>query len=110
VELRAFAPAVDQAIIENYAGTLDRPTDKCPASVPDLQSCDSFGNGLSAMCGTTSETVSVGLVTPGSNPFASVLAHGWHSNSARRRTRVVTMAPHRAATREVVCEKVRVPH
>jgi hypothetical protein len=70
VDLKAFAPAVDRAIIENYAGSLEGPTDKCPASVPDLQSCDSFGDGLSVMCGTASETVAVGLITPGSNPFA----------------------------------------
>ncbi len=70
VDLKAMAPAVDQAILENYAGTFEGPTDKCPAAVPDLQSCDSFGNGLSVMCATAPSVVSVGLITPGSNPFA----------------------------------------
>jgi hypothetical protein len=70
VDLKAMGAAVDQAIIEDYAKTFDGPTDKCPDVVPDLQDCSSFGNGLSVMCATTSSSVSIGLITPGSNPFA----------------------------------------
>ena len=70
VDLKAFGAAVDQAIIEDYAGSFDGPTGKCPDVLPDVQSCDSFGSQLSLMCATTSSTVSIGLITPGSNPFA----------------------------------------
>ena len=69
VDLKAFGPAVDQAIIEDYAGSFDGPIGQCPSAVPDLQDCDSFGGGLSVMCSTASAT-SIGLITPGSNPFA----------------------------------------
>ncbi len=71
VDLKAMAPAVDQAILEDYAGSFEGPTDKCPDAAPDLQNCDSFGNGLSVMCATAPSVVSVGLITPGSNPFAA---------------------------------------
>jgi hypothetical protein len=69
VDLKAFGPAVDQAIIEDYAGSFDGPIGQCPGTVPDTQDCASFGNGLSVMCSTGSAT-SIGLITPGSNPFA----------------------------------------
>jgi hypothetical protein len=70
VDMKALGSAVDQAIIEDYADSFTGPTDKCPNPVPDLQNCDSFGNGLSLMCSTPSSAVSIGLITPGSNSFA----------------------------------------
>jgi hypothetical protein len=71
VDLKALGPAVDQAIIEDYSKSFTAPTQNCPAVVPDLQDCDSFNNGLSVMCSTTSNSVSIGLITPDTNPFAS---------------------------------------
>jgi hypothetical protein len=84
VDLKAFAPAVDQAIIEDYSKTFDSPSGKCPGTVPDLQECDSFGNGLSVMCATASNVVSIGLITPDSNAFApqaldAVASYGFQS-------------------------------
>ena len=70
VDLKAFGPAVDQAIIEDYAKSFDGSTGTCPSTTPDSQDCDSFGNGLSVMCSTPSSVVSIGLITPGSNTFA----------------------------------------
>jgi hypothetical protein len=84
VDLKAFAPAVDQAIIEDYSDSFDSSTGKCPTTTPDLQSCDSFGSGLSVMCATSSNVVSIGLITPTSNPFApqaldAVAGYGFQS-------------------------------
>jgi hypothetical protein len=70
VDLAALGPAVDQAIIEDYAGTFDGSTDKCPSPVPSEQDCSTFGNGLSVMCGTTNSVVMIGLIAPGTNTFA----------------------------------------
>jgi hypothetical protein len=69
VDLKAFEPAVDQAIIEDYADSLMGPIGQCPGTLPDLQDCRTFGGGLSVMCATGSAT-SIGLITPSSNPFA----------------------------------------
>lgn len=70
VDLTAFGAAVDQAIIEDYAGTLDGPLQNCPTPAPTQLDCGSFGNQLELMCATTPSTVSIGLITPGSNAFA----------------------------------------
>ncbi len=70
VDLTAFGAAVDQAIIEDYAGTLDGPLQQCPTPAPSQLNCDSFGSQLQLMCATTPSTVSIGLITPGSNAFA----------------------------------------
>ncbi|HEY1535803.1 MAG TPA: hypothetical protein VGF76_17405, partial [Polyangiaceae bacterium] len=69
VDLKAFEPAVDQAVIEDYADSLMGPIGTCPGTLPDSQNCGSFVGGLSVMCATGSAT-SIGLITPGSNPFA----------------------------------------
>ena len=70
VDLQALGPAVDQAIIEDYAGSFAGSTGTCPNPVPDQLDCSVFGNGLSVMCATTSSVVSIGLIAPGTNPFA----------------------------------------
>jgi len=84
VDLKAIGPAVDQAIIEDYAGSFDGPTDKCPATLPDSQDCGSFGSQLEAMCNTTNSSVMIGLISPGSNSFApsaldAISSYGFHS-------------------------------
>ncbi len=70
VDLTAFGAAVDQAIIEDYAKTLDGPLQACPTAVPAQEDCGSFGAQLQVMCSTTPSTVSIGLITPGSNTYA----------------------------------------
>ncbi len=67
VDLEALGPAVDQAIIEDYAGSFAGSTGTCPNPVPDQLDCSVFGNGLSVMCDTTSSVVSIGLIAPGTN-------------------------------------------
>jgi len=71
VDITAFGAVVDQAIIEDYAGSLEGPTTGCPATVPSMQMCDTFGDQLQLMCSSKPASAeSIGLITPGSNAFA----------------------------------------
>ncbi|HEX3776442.1 MAG TPA: hypothetical protein VHV51_18350 [Polyangiaceae bacterium] len=71
VDLTTLGPAVDQAIIEDYSKTFGSVgLGSCPSTPPGEVDCGSFSDGLSVMCATTSNVVSIGLITPDSNLFA----------------------------------------
>lgn len=84
VDMTAMGAAVDQAIIEDYAKTLDGPLQNCPTPAPTQLNCDSFGSQLQLMCATTPSTVSIGLISPDSNAFApqalqAISSYGYQS-------------------------------
>jgi hypothetical protein len=76
-DLTKLGPAVDLAIIEDYAGSFDGTATSCPAMNPSQEDCDSdFGGGLSVMCNLPSNVVSIGLISTGTNSFADEALSG----------------------------------
>ncbi|HEV3030871.1 MAG TPA: hypothetical protein VG319_04475 [Polyangia bacterium] len=72
VDLAQMGHSVDLAIIEDYSGSLGNQAGTCPASNPKQQSCDgSFLTQLGIMCNLPRDVASIGVISPGTNPFAA---------------------------------------
>jgi spore germination protein YaaH len=71
VDLAQLGHSLDLAIIEDYAGSLGTSPMSCPATNPAQVNCDKdFVTQLGAMCNLPPDVVSIGLISPGTNPFA----------------------------------------
>ncbi|HTA93831.1 MAG TPA: hypothetical protein VK745_29845, partial [Polyangiaceae bacterium] len=70
VDLTKIGPSVDQAIIEDYAGTLGSPVQTC-ASATNNNSKDcgdsNFVSGLNVMCDMPSNVVNIGIIYSANN-------------------------------------------
>ncbi len=70
VDLTKIGPSVDQAIIEDYAGTLGGPVQTC-ASATNSNSKDcgdsNFVSGLNVMCDMPSNVVNIGIIYSANN-------------------------------------------
>jgi hypothetical protein len=72
VDLAQMGHSVDLAIIEDYSGSLGNQAGTCPTSNPKQQSCDgSFLTQLGIMCNLPRDVASIGVISPGTNPFAA---------------------------------------
>src|SRR5262245_42473086 len=70
-DLMTLGAAVDLAIIEDYSGKLGGPSNACPAKVPTPAPCDDdVVAQLNLMCLVPRSAVSIGLIDPGTGPFA----------------------------------------
>jgi hypothetical protein len=85
VDLAQMQHSVDLAIIEDYAGSFGSATATCPATNPKTESCDGdFLTQLGVMCNLPRDVVSIGVISPGTNPFAAdalaaVTRWGWRN-------------------------------
>jgi hypothetical protein len=85
VDLAQLQHSVDLAIIEDYAGSFGSATATCPATNPRTESCDGdFLTQLGVMCNLPRDVVSIGVISPGTNPFAAdalaaVTRWGWRN-------------------------------
>jgi hypothetical protein len=72
VDLAQMGHSVDLAILEDYSGSLGAQAGACPATNPKQQACDgSFLAQLGVMCNLPRDVASIGLISPGTNPFAA---------------------------------------
>jgi hypothetical protein len=85
VDLAQLEHSVDLAIIEDYAGSFGNATATCPATNPRTESCEGdFLTQLGVMCNLPRDVVSIGVISPGTNPFAAdalaaVTRWGWRN-------------------------------